>query len=403
MGQQAAAYIRKRYPLDRTTEDLSRSYLTAFRSTRSRQERRSPPEEPLRVLNDGYNEVHRPGEVIRMGIEPVDANTWDDEGPAEGRDRIGRIVEEWLQTYRRFMLEVAPTWLPETDSGGTYYINRQSLVVYDAARLPSRRVGPFRGVILPPSLPERGTWSVTREQAAATPGPYDLAEYYPKQIVIDDPEDHGLVVQINPWPKLAFHSLLISKRWQPHRLTIPAALSQLRWVREGAVSEFHRADKFIDHLHIHLHAPDLAPIARFADRFVPSDREEEALFIGRLVYPLPNVTLASADSLELAQATVQFAELLEDHGCWYQQAALMEKAGKRALSVFVLFKPVTRLDVDVTPIGIIKLMSLREADEKIWKRIHQATLHENSLAPLRKEFMLLRRSALRSVATETAN
>ena len=147
MGRQAADYIRTRYSLDRTTEDLSRSYLTAFRSRKTRQERRqvSPPEEPLQVLNDGYNEVQRPGEVIHMGIEPVAADTWDDERPAaDGPYSIGQIVREWQDTWEHFKQKVEPTWSPVTDPEGTYAVNRRSLEVYDAPNVPSLRLGPLR-------------------------------------------------------------------------------------------------------------------------------------------------------------------------------------------------------------------------------------------------------------------
>jgi hypothetical protein len=377
MGRAAAGYIQTCYSSKKTADKLSHTYLEAVISRSNRHMASKPilhvPQEPLRVLDDGYNGLLRPGELMSMG--PSAASRSD-------------LIMRWQHIWLDFVRKVAPSWKRVCSRGvGTFWVNESSLVTCDPTRFPAREIGYFIGVVLPPG-PSRDSMSVTRQDVKSNHARYDLAKIYPKHIVLKDPEDNGHVMQVNPYPKVEFHSLLISKKWRHQRLTLNSTRAQLHWVRHGAVSEFHRGQKFIDHLHIHIHARHLMPIVRFADRFIELHRKS-LLSVGRLDYPLPNIALASMVDEVLADATHQMAKWLDYKGILYYEAALLARDARLALTVFVFPKK----SIDVTPAGIIKLKNLGEKAKAVWSRILGGIYDEAWLAPLRKDFMKIYRSA----------
>ena len=107
MGRQAREYIRTRYPLERTSAELTQSYLAAVQSRRERGRLRSLhlpllPDEPLRVLSDAYGGVHSPGDILPMPNVPVSAETVRPGCGGEqstGRQRADSNVERALD-YR---------------------------------------------------------------------------------------------------------------------------------------------------------------------------------------------------------------------------------------------------------------------------------------------------------------
>ena len=275
------------------------------------------------------------------------------------------------------------------------------IIAYDPTNLPIRPIGPLAGTVVPP-LPQQSQMSVTREQAAANPGALGFLPFTDAEVLLEDPQDSDLVVRINRFPKILFHSLLITKAWRPQRLTLATLHAQLRWAREGAVLAFHQLEKFIDHFHLHLYAMETAPIFRFADRFFAQDTLGPVA-IGGLDYPIPNIALASVNDAALAEATFLMAEWLDRQGLWYIEEALAASNEGQVMTLFVLFKALPTKGIQFDPVGILKLPILALRDQEITKVIRQTVFDVSSLVPLRLVFSDLWRAYWSARDTESSH
>lgn len=345
MSAEAVRHIQNRYSPTRTSRDLVTSLLKAVHARQQPGPRVSlrSPRDPLRILYDGYERVYQPGERLRLHQRP---------SPSDLRlpgGRMDRLKRAWLQQTPRAV---------------------------DPSALRIRPLGPFVAVEMgAPS--QSAAWSVTRDVAKVLPGDHVYLPLKKEQLLEEDPFDPSFVVRINDFPKMRFHSLLISREWQPQKLIEAAVQAQLRWVHEGAVSEFHRPERFVDHLHVHLLPEESAPIARFSSRFI-SEEQRGPLQMGRLSYPMANFAIASGDDHALARAIVNTADLLDDAGVWFYESVLQSADRTLRVAVFTLLKW-SPLGISFGGLGIVKVPHLEMDDARIWADLRRSVVRGEAL------------------------
>lgn len=179
--------------------------------------------------------------------------------------------------------------------------------------------------------------AVSREElgsarAAASILTHERASNY----LLADPGNGDLCVLINRWPKIKYHSLLVSNIGRCQKLTEEDVVAQLQWARMGVLSEFHRAERFVNHFHAHLFPQDATPLGQWSPTF-SACATVGAVAMGALAYPFCHIAFSSSQGRALAQTATAFATYLDENEIWYNQDVLATPDGDEMIVAFFLW------------------------------------------------------------------
>ncbi|MFH1208016.1 MAG: ARMT1-like domain-containing protein [Candidatus Omnitrophota bacterium] len=350
MAEAGRRFVDERFALSVTLRDLTKAYLNAFHARLSKQAFPSPnlplsTQEAAVVLSSVYNETVPPRKEISQGAR----SSVVEEKVVSGTNLVEELRRSWWKKFdesRVFWEQTQTAVMPVTN-------DRKVPLAYDPALVPMRKYGPFQRLLLP-KLNARPAVSVNRDAESL----FDNKESYDAESAekyFQDPFNPDYFVRAGTYPKVEFDSLIVTKKWQKQWLTEKALDVEFGWVRAGAVTEFHRSEAFVPHMHLHLYPPEVVPMAEFRGSFVP---EEEAgdVSIGKTGYPVPHIALRSGDSKALRDAALQLAESLEAERQWFIQSAFLDANGRDIIVMFFIYKKESQ-PVAFSPVGFIKAKS----------------------------------------------
>jgi len=313
-GRSAREYIATHFSLKNTAKIYAETAVRTVERFRDKVDDALPPKDSSLVLSNVYNEMKVPLNS--------DKNLFEIQNDS-------LLVQRWKAQWLKLLNE----------SMDLSQQNENPPMFYNPILIPSKTIGPFKRLILPKlSLSKRH--SISRE---------DEASYNDKPIddmvasvtwLFDDPFDDDFIVRTNAFPKAEYHSLIVSKSWMAQRLTSKAVGLEFKWAREGVISEFHRAEKFVPHLHVHLYASDLVPIFSFSDTWESLEAPMADVSIGKTQYPVPHIALRSKNESALKHATVLMADLLEREGIWFVQSVMPSGVSDEITASFFLIKKI---------------------------------------------------------------
>jgi hypothetical protein len=189
-------------------------------------------------------------------------------------------------------------------------------------------------LILPSKLEGR---AISRyDLSAASAAKSNLLHEFASNSLLTDPENENLLLLVNRWPKIKYHSLLVSSTVRVQKLTVADVNAQLHWARRGVLSEFHRAERFVNHFHIHVFPQEATPLSNWANTFTARTTINH-VSMGALAYPFCHIAFSSSDLVKLAQTATNFAEYLDDNDYWYNENAVASPDGIEMTILFFVW------------------------------------------------------------------
>jgi hypothetical protein len=216
------------------------------------------------------------------------------------------------------MLQAA--WDRELDKSRPFWINIPEFpfpynrdapsIAYDPAAIPAEAVGAFCHLKYSPP-PEANNLAVTREHIEAGKPRGDLCHEF-GNVLIEHPNRPDLIVIPNRWPRVSYHSLIVSRDLLPQKMLSEMARAELYWADLAFVVEFHRFSRILDHFHFHIYPGSCSPIYQARNSFFLT-RDLINLRVGHLKsYPVPHIALNSANVEVLVSSIEQISALLDD-------------------------------------------------------------------------------------------
>jgi hypothetical protein len=221
--------------------------------------------------------------------------------------------------------------------------------------------------------------SITRERLAAGEVGQDFSREMSDPLLID-PDDDGLMLRANRFPKTPYDTLLVTRRVEPQLMIPQYALAQLRWADRGAVTEFHRSETFVNHFHAHMFPAQFAPITNVAGSFMAhwkSDLLDEGCLVG---YPLPHIALASGDIRVIRDAMMDLNDKLEAQGQLFYQLTLKHEG--TYLVVFVLWKKEQTWPFGFSGIGIVQSPDFGMSESEVTTKLRKIMVANKELSSI---------------------
>lgn len=354
------------------------NHLTIRRSGRDMPKSDTPPESG--VSPNDTSPVSTKSDAPAKGMFPNGTFPVFADGTAIDFVKINAM---WKGLWSTKLLENTSYWKTGPTYSFPYNANAPS-VAYDPKAVPQKAIGPFRQFMLS-EMPENHAKTVTRENLAKGIKGSNLLNMLETSILMTDPFDSQFAIVINRWPKTNYHSLLLSKEWQPQRLTRAATRSLLRWVKCGAVFEFHKGHIFVNHLHPHLFPEEEAPVFRYGKNFIQK-YINKGLSIGTLKgYPIFNIALTAENLSILEEAVVMFSDKLDKNSELYNVAGLRNPETGAVIVVFFFWSD-KQQDLSLNPTGTAKIANPNLTEGELFKELKYAFLGEKSMASKQDSF-----------------
>jgi glycosyltransferase involved in cell wall biosynthesis len=268
------------------------------------------------------------------------------------------LLRQWKRGWYERLFQSIPTWDPK-HTFLPFYDAPDTIMAYDPLLIPVRSFGDYQWLIFPTGLRGSSATLLRRDPATKRNNPF-YAATEPRKRIMDDPFNPNYQVTVNTYPKVEFDSLIYSKKWQEQVLTRDGIDLQLRWAREGAVTEFHRTKAFLPHFHMHLYAFETASIARYASTFKP-DVSEGSVQLGQTAYSLPHLALRSSNDKELAEAVMRIVDRLEVGEYLFVDTVMLEPGTSNVIVIFTMFREDAK-QTSFSPVGFLKTGALVDED-----------------------------------------
>lgn len=306
-------------------------------------------------------------------------NSQSDSARAEGLiDMTSGIALSLFQAWDREIARSQSHW--QIITGHEFGYNaRAPSIAYDPASIPESPLGPFVHLkYQPPS--EANNLAVTRDEIASGRDKGSLAHEFANEL-IEHPGRGDLIIIPNRWPRVKYHSLIVTRSLLPQKLTADLAQVELYWAGLGFVVEFHRFDRILNHFHFHIYPSDRAPIHRARDSF-ETFRSFETFETGMLrAYPAPHIAIRSRVRDWLPDAMERVSSHLDDLKTPYGQITMSTSSGEMVLLIF-LRGPYRIEGLSFSLIGLVRTRKDISEDEavKFSKNIHWTTDELNDLS-----------------------
>ena len=158
---------------------------------------------------------------------------------------------------------------------------------------------------------------------------------------------------------------------------------EFRWAKMGAFLEFHRVDKFLNDLHIHMFPLNMVPIGNFADKFETSV-VSKGLEVGELEgFSVSHVALSASDEDVLKEAVMSFLDMLEDSQQWFYQGVLKNPKNGQ---IVVLFFPNTK-HISFSVSGLFRSKQFNLTKQEILSTIENSFADRRELLQIRDRFL----------------
>jgi hypothetical protein len=259
-------------------------------------------------------------------------------------------------------------WREDRDRGFAYNMQAPS-IAYDPSSIPESPLGPFIHLRYSPPA-EANHLAVTREEIEAGNDTGDLQHEFVNEL-IPHPERDDLIVIPNRWPRVSYHSLIVTRDLSPQILTDSLAAAELFWANKCFVVEFHRFDRILNHFHFHIYPGRISPIYRARNSFDP--KKEFANFeTGKLAgYPTPHIAIRSRDREWMTMAMARVSAHIDDLRTPYGQITMETADGSVVLLIF-LRAPFRIEGVSFSLIGLVRTSNDFTLDQALdfTKNIH---------------------------------
>jgi len=280
-----------------------------------------------------------------------------------------KIEHQLLSSWDRQLSKSRPHWVHRSDLPFPYNRDAPSMA-YDPAAIPSRQLGPFLHLIYsPPS--EANDLSVTREAIESGHPLGNLAHEFVNEL-IKYPSRDDLIVIPNRWPRVSYHSLIVTREIMPQKLTQNLIDAELSWAETGFVVEFHRFKRILDHFHFHIYPGEYSPIFSAKDSFAVKSDFGHYEFGQLDNYPVPHIALRSRDRDFLTRSIERISNWLDDQRTSCGQILIKASDGSFVFMIFI--RNDYRIEgMSFNLIGLIrtpKEVSLEDALSFAWK-IHR--------------------------------
>lgn len=256
------------------------------------------------------------------------------------------LFEAWDREIERSR----PHWLDDPISGFAYNRNAPS-IAYDPGSIPYASLGSFTHLKYRPPA-EANHLAVTRETIESGHDKGSLLHEFGNELIAH-PDREDLIVIPNRWPRVSYHSLIVTKALDPQNLTASLAYAELYWAKIGFVVEFHRFDRILNHFHFHVYPGGIAPIYRTRDSF--HARATFDMFeTGTLAdYPAPHIAIKSYDHDWIAGAMETISSHIDALKVPYGQITMAASDGAIVLLIFL--RATFRIEgVSFSLIGLIR-------------------------------------------------
>ena len=285
----------------------------------------------------------------------------------------------------------APSWTQR--SQGTWHSDTAAALAWDPRTFDSSKCGRFLNVT-PPSTRVKEDFGVTREDHNALPKPGQVFPDSGPNLLFRDPILHELSIRAVRWPTVPYDAQIVSRSWTPQFPTVTAARAEVQWALRGAMLEFHRPRKFLNHLHIHLVPAETAPVTKYLGDFTVIE-QGGGVEIGQIGFFSRNIALRSRDPIAMELATFSLADFLERKAkSWYLQGMAYDRDSAAWVSYFLPLKK-QDLPFGIRASGIIQIRDpeLRADPAKVEQIIDGFWLDQSGIAAIRTKWAQSWRSA----------
>ena len=243
-----------------------------------------------------------------------------------------------------------PYWREDCDRGFAYNRDAPS-IAYDPSSIPEAPLGPF--VHLKYSPPAEANYlAVTRDVIDTGLDKGNLQHEFGNELIAH-PFRKDLILIPNRWPRVSYHSLIVTRNLFPQTLTRSLAKAELFWANMGFVVEFHRFDRILNHFHFHIYPGSISPIYRARDSF--EVRSAHANFeTGTLVdYPAPHIAFRARDPNWMAMAIEKISTQIDALRTPYGQITM--EASNRSIVLLIFLRAPYRIEgVSFSLIGLVR-------------------------------------------------
>jgi len=293
-----------------------------------------------------------------------------------------RIISLWQAAWEKRLASSAPYW--HTDPRFPFVFNPfEGSIAYDIRDIPYRQLSVFRQIALPIMQIPEADISITRQRLARGEIGKNFSHETTDPLLVH-PDDDGLMLRTNRFPKAHCDTLLISRKVEPQLMTSRYALAQLRWTGRGAVTEFHRSETFVDHFHVHMFPRQFAPIAGVGGSF-RTHHDDGVLEEGRLAsYPLPHIAVASRDINVLCEAMMLLNDELEAQDRLFYQLALKHQS--MYIVVFMLWEKNQTWPFGFSGIGVVQDPNLDMPETQVTAKLRKIMFTRKEHASIRRKF-----------------
>jgi hypothetical protein len=260
------------------------------------------------------------------------------------------IISDLKNAWDRELRRSRPFWVDLPDFPFPYNRDAPS-IAYDPASIPSARLGAFLHLKYSPP-PEANNLAVTREHIEAGRARGDLRHEFGNELIAH-PNRADLILIPNRWPRVSYHSLIVSREVLPQKMLLDLSVAELSWAARGLVVEFHRFSRILDHFHFHIYPGALSPIYEARDSFVTTSRTGNLHFGYLSAYPVPHIAISGDDVERIAHAVTSTCSVLDKTRVPYGQILMQASSGSYVFLIFIR-EPCYFAGLSFSLIGLIR-------------------------------------------------
>lgn len=238
--------------------------------------------------------------------------------------------------------------------------SENSPITYNPSFLKKTQLNDFKIVYYPTTI-KKLNYSISREQENLKEFRDQIYSKPRNTFLLRDPWDSNFDIHASNWPYTNYDMNIVSREWQAQLLTPRAIDLEIRWTLMGGMLEFHRPEKFLNRLHIHLFPAEEPLVQNIKENFEITENIG-LVNVGTVKVSIKNIALKSKDPIAFKNATFSLANFLQsDNATWFYQAIVFDQKSKEWITYFPIFNKKS------VPFGIRAFGTITTPDEKLLK------------------------------------